>query len=135
MNQACNGVCVPVAGANDGRHCVCTESGTVCGSAFAPTCNLTANTLYTCTDGSVPLVNKTCDPGTCSANVVAGDSVSEDEFSSLVVVVPLTEFCIDQCSCQVANISISIVLPSTVAVRALKFQLCSNSFFFFLLDQ
>ncbi|KAG0044733.1 hypothetical protein BGZ83_009991, partial [Gryganskiella cystojenkinii] len=104
LKKACDGICVHIDGKNDECRCVCTDDGSVCGSAFVATCNLAPNTLYKCTNGKEPVIDKPCDPGTCSANVIKGASVSSDtnDFQALA----LTDFCIDQCNCKEAGVPI-----------------------------
>ncbi|KAG0038534.1 hypothetical protein BGZ83_003055, partial [Gryganskiella cystojenkinii] len=128
--QICDGICVQVAGKNDECRCMCTDDGSVCGSAFAATCNLPPNTLYKCTKGNEPVIDKACNPGTCSVNVVKGicsENVDKGTCSVNVIkgtcpanvvlgsLTPfdtgdfqaeaLTDFCIDQCACKEAGVT------------------------------
>ncbi|GJJ71488.1 hypothetical protein EMPS_03838 [Entomortierella parvispora] len=109
LKQVCNGVCL-VEGGVAACHCVCTDDGPVCGSAFDPSCGLANNTLYGCNNGSVPVVIKNCDLGTCSANVASnssnsnpGNSVSFGDDDGIFEAFATSDFCIDQCSCTQAN--------------------------------
>ncbi|KAF9979814.1 hypothetical protein BGZ75_009186, partial [Mortierella antarctica] len=53
------------------------------------------NTLYKCTNGSLPAPTQDCGPGICSANIVAGTSA----FQAMV-----DDKCVDQCACKIAGV-------------------------------
>ncbi|KAG0252096.1 hypothetical protein BGZ95_006714, partial [Linnemannia exigua] len=78
-------------------ECICKDDGSHCGSTFAASCNLQSNTLYKCTNGQLPTVDKDCGNGTCSANVVAGTSA----FKAMA-----DDKCLDQCACKEANVPV-----------------------------
>ncbi|KAK3836152.1 MAG: hypothetical protein J3R72DRAFT_450980, partial [Linnemannia gamsii] len=79
--------------------CTCKDNVNMCGSVFATACGLKSNTLYKCVKGALPTVIADCGAGTCSANVVKGNSVAG--FSAMA-----DDICIDQCACKEAGVSV-----------------------------
>lgn len=88
--------------------CICKDDGSHCGSTFIDACNLQKNSLYKCTKGSPPTLDKGCGAGTCSANVVKGTT----EFRTIA-----DDKCLDQCACKEANVPVSGFQYSTVVVH------------------
>ncbi|KAF9438506.1 hypothetical protein BGZ76_007314 [Entomortierella beljakovae] len=104
--QTCAGQCTNNADADDvcapvvNPACLCQDSTSHCGSFFPAECGLATDSLYKCAAGVVPSLLSDCLPGVCSANVVAGASVSSGpNFKATAV----NDFCIDPCACKEAN--------------------------------
>ncbi|KAG0071862.1 hypothetical protein BGZ90_012103, partial [Linnemannia elongata] len=109
---ATGSVCTP-------PDCICKENADRCGSTFASSCSLVSNSLYKCTNGTLPVLVKDCGTGTCSANVVKGTSV---DFSAMA-----NDICIDQCACKEAGVAVcGSVFSSTCAYNTKALMNCAN---------
>jgi hypothetical protein len=78
--------------------CICQDAGLHCGSTFIDSCLLQKNSLYKCTNGSLPSLDKDCGTGTCSSNVVKGTA----EFRATA-----DDTCLDLCACKEAGVPVS----------------------------
>lgn len=82
-------------------ECICEDGNARCGSTFPAACDLHNNTLYTCTQGSLPNATQDCSPGICSGNI------KSDVAASLHATAGDT--CIDLCACKTANNTVSVL--------------------------
>lgn len=90
------------------EECICKDDGKHCGVTFDAKCGFTANTLYSCTTGEVPKVEKDCNPGVCSSNnKPIANTTASAAGSEFTATADDDDFCIDQCACKVANEDVS----------------------------
>ncbi|KAG0372196.1 hypothetical protein BGX24_000583, partial [Mortierella sp. AD032] len=73
--------------------CKCTESGSVCGLKFPPSCKLNSTSLYTCEAGQSPVLSKDCTPGFCSVATHAPAESPSDKCSEPCVCAAIDRVC------------------------------------------
>ncbi|GJJ74341.1 hypothetical protein EMPS_06699 [Entomortierella parvispora] len=87
------GGCIPTAGDDLCRYCICPDDTPTCGSVFGPECNLDSSTLYSCSHaGALPLTPTECawgcdvrdGPDRCNADCLCknGNDVCGSTFPS-----------------------------------------------------
>ncbi|KAF9148970.1 hypothetical protein BG015_009262 [Linnemannia schmuckeri] len=66
-----------------------------CGSQFSSSCEYTESTLYRCTSGHLPVVEKECGDGKCSANIKNTSKAGDDSY-------------VDKCACQEVSVPVCV---------------------------
>lgn len=90
LETATGPVCTP-------QECICQDDSLHCGSTLDTRCNLANNTLYKCSTGLLPSVQKDCSPGVCSANIVA---------NAASFLATADDSCVNQCACKVPGVAV-----------------------------